>query len=329
MLMRLFAVVVAAMFVAGCSLPSVLVTPVSAQTSLEETVVSPGNKRAKVLIVEVEGMLANTRAGGGILGAAENKVSLLEQELTVAAQDDSVKVVVLRVNSPGGTVAASEAMYDSVRRFKKATGKPVLVQCQDVAASGGYYVACAGDEIYAQNTSIVGSIGVIFQVVTVEQAMNNFGVRVESLKSGPLKDLGSPFNGLDAAEREVMQGMIDDFYAQFTGVVQQHRSVADPSKAFDGRVFTAEQAKDIGLIDGVQSLPSTIKRARELAGRDNAVVVMYRRPYGYAGSIYASSPLTQPTARPEQLQLSVPALEAAGQSLTPMLTPGAYYLWRP
>ena len=310
---------------AGCSIPSFLVTPVGNPSTLEETVVKPGNKRAKVAIIEVEGMLTNTRAGGGVLGASENKVSLLQQELDAAASDDRVKVVVLRINSPGGTVAASEAMYNSVARFKKATGKPVLVQCQDVAASGGYYVACAADEIYAQNSSIVGSIGVIFQVVTADQALSNLGVRVQSLTSGPLKDMGSPFNELSDDERQVMQGMIDDFYAQFTKVVTANRSIAAPDTAFDGRVFTAEQAKDIGLIDGEQSLHATVARARKLAGRKDAAVVMYRRPYGYTGSIYASSPMTMPQADAKDLQLVVPGLSRIADSLTP----GAYYLWRP
>ena len=314
---------------AGCSFPSLLIQPVSSSPELQETVVAGGSKRAKVAMIEVEGMLANTRAGGGLLGAEENKVSLLQQELNVAASDDRVKVVLLRINSPGGTVGASETMYNAVRRFKEQTGKPVIVQCQDITASGGYYVACAADEIYAQQSSLVGSIGVIFEVFTAKNALDKLGVSVTTLKSGKFKDIGSPFKALGDDERAVMQGIIDDFFAQFTGVVTGAREVADTETAFDGRVFTGDQAFELGLTDGVQSLPETIERARALAGRSDAQVVMYRRPYGYTGSIYASSPMTSTPAAEASPQMWMAAAQHRAEDNGWLLRPGLYYLWRP
>src|SRR5215208_3167442 len=143
----------------GC-MPSFLITPVSSNQSLKEVTVEEGSG-SKILILEVEGMLMNIRTGG-FLQAQENDVSLFAQQLKKAEKDPSVKAIVLRINSPGGTVSASDLMYDEVKRFKQATNKPVVASAQDIAASGAYYVACAADKIVVQPTSVVGSIGVIF-----------------------------------------------------------------------------------------------------------------------------------------------------------------------
>ena len=124
-------------------------------------------------------MLVNATTGGGLLGSEENKVSLFRQQLAKAASDNRVKAVVLRVNSPGGTVSASEVMYGDLMKFRAPSGKPVVAHCQDVAASGGYYVAVAADEIHATPTSIVGSIGVIFNTIDASELMDKIGVKVK------------------------------------------------------------------------------------------------------------------------------------------------------
>src|SRR5687767_3354892 len=179
----------------GCSMPSLLITPVSSSPELEETTVDGGTRRHKIALIELEGMLMNSRMGtGGLMGATENKVSLFKQQLDAAAADDRVEAVVLRINSPGGTVAASDLMYELVLDFKKKTGKPVIAACQDVCASGGYYIASAADEIHALPTSVVGSIGVIFETFDISPLMDKIGVRIAPVQSGPFKDLGSPFN---------------------------------------------------------------------------------------------------------------------------------------
>lgn len=317
----------------GCSMPSLLITPVSGDQSLEEHVVDVGStKRTKIAMIPVEGMLANTRAGtGGLLGAEENKVSLFKQQLDAAAADERVKAVVLRINSPGGTVTASDTMYELVKDFRARTGKPVVAVCQDVCASGGYYVALAADEVHATPTSIVGSIGVIFEVIDLTGLLDKIGVRVAPLQSGPLKDMGSPFNGLSEEERVVMQGIIDELYGRFTAVVTENRTISDPAKAFDGRVFTGTQAREIGLVDILCQLPESLARTRQLIGVD-ATVVMYRRPYGYSGSLYASAEPIGPRAKHSAGIEPMKALVAALPVLSELQTlsqPGFYYLWMP
>ena len=315
----------------GCSVPSLLITPVSSSPALEETVVANGTRRAKIAMIEVEGLLANTRAGsGGLLGASENKVSLFKQQLDAAAADERVKAVVLRINSPGGTVPASDAMYGMVRDFRERTGKPVVAACQDLAASGGYYVACAADEIHATPTSIVGSIGVIFETIDASELLAKVGVKIAPLSSGPLKSMGSPLHGLSPEESAVMQGMIDEFFERFKTVVRESQTVTDESIAFDGRVFTGQQAKDIGLVDELCSLDRTLARARVLAGQPEARVVMYKRPYGYRGSIYASSEDLTPRAQGGGEELARLLVEMPVVSeVANRLQPGFFYLWRP
>src|SRR5690606_28855045 len=146
--------------------------------------------------------------------------------------------------------------------FKQKTNKPVVAACQDVCASGGYYIASAADEIHVLPTSVVGSIGVIFETFDISPLLDKIGVRITPLQSGRYKDMGSPFNGLSDDERQIMQGMVDEFYARFVGVVRDSRQVRDEEIAFDGRVFTGQQAYEQNLVDAVCQLPETITRVK-------------------------------------------------------------------
>ena len=323
-----------ALLVGGCSLPSLLIQPVSSSPELKETVVEAGKtRREKIAVIQVEGLIANTRAGsGGLLGAEENPVSKFKQQLDAAAADRAVKAVVLRMDTPGGTVAASDLLYSLVQDFKKSTGKPVVAACQTVCASGGYYVACAADEIHAAPTSLVGSIGVILELPDASVLLDKIGVKFNAIKSAPLKDLGSPFKPLGDADRAVLQGTVDEFYARFKKVVLAARPVRDEQTAFDGRIFTGEGAKEMGLVDRVCQLQESIDRARELAKSPGARVVMYRRPYGYQGSIYAGGEDLTPRAGSDQPSAQLAAALARlplVADVSRMTRPGFYYLWRP
>ena len=323
-----------AVLVTGCGAPSFLVTPVANSNRLEEHRVKSGKgwSPPKVAVIELDGMLMNARAGG-LLQASENPVSRFAQQLGRAAADEDVKAVVFRINSPGGTVTASDTMYAMVRQFRERTKKPVVSSTQEVAASGAYYVALASDRILAEPTSVVGSIGVIFSTVEFEGALAKLGVTPNAIKSGTLKDMGSLFKSLDDAERVVMQEMVDEYFTRFVGLVRERRpGVAEPAVAsvaeyrkpgyagvFSGRVFTGEQAARLGLVDRTGSLEDAIALAKELAKAPNAATVMYRRPYGYGGSIYASGDVPQPRA--DVMRLQLPGFHERPS--------GFYYLWEP
>ena len=309
----------------GCGTPSFLITPVQNTNALQEVEVDKGKRRDKIAMIEVEGMLMNAKAGG-FLQPTENPLSLFTQQMEQAARDESVKAVVLRVNSPGGTVTTSDAMYQIVMRFKQKTRKPVVAAMQEVAASGGYYVSLAADRIVAQPTTVVGSIGVIFNTFDFSGTMNKIGAQANAIKSGPLKDMGSPFKHLSDEERAVMQGIVDEYYARFISVMAEHRKLPDDAQRktiADGRVFSGQRAKELGLIDDVGLLEDALDVARKLADAPDARVVMYKRPFGYRGSIYAQSDVPTPHAGNAG---GVTKLELPGG---PWLPSGFYYLWQP
>jgi protease IV len=308
----------------GCGAPSFLVTPVSSSTKLQEEEVQPGKGGGKIAIIQVEGMLLNARAGG-FLQPSENAVSLFAQQMDKAARDNSVKAVVLRVNSPGGTVTASDLMYEILNEFRTKTKKPVIAATQEIAASGGFYVSCAADKIVVHPTSVVGSIGVIFSTFEVQQLMDKIGVRNEAIKSGPLKDMGSPFKALGKPERDVMQAMVDDYYARFVEIVRARRNITNPDTlklVTDGRVFTGRQAVELGLADRTGRLEDALGLARELAKAPGAKAILYKRPYGYGGSIYAETNMAPPRATADTMHLELPGNQK-------ILPGGFYYLWQP
>jgi protease-4 len=311
------------LFAAGCGTPSFLITPVANSQKLEEISLESGSwGSGKIAVIPVEGMLANAKQGG-LFQATENPLSLFTQQLDYARNDKDVKAVLLRINSPGGTVSCSDAMYEKVLRFRKETGKPVVAAFQEVAASGAYYLACGCDKIIAQPTTIVGSIGVVFYTFNFSGTLNKIGAQTEALKSGPLKDMGSPFRAATPEDRAVMQGMIDEYYARFLGVVGDNRHAIEPANMktiSDGRVFSGRQAKDLGLVDDLGLLEDAIATTKKLAHAESSTVIMYKRPYGYGGSIYATTEVPQPQANTTQLQLP---------GMNQFLPTNFYYLWNP
>jgi len=310
----------------GC-MPSFLITPVSSNQSLREVTVEDGTDGGflsagnKIVIIEVEGMLLNAKTGG-FLQAQENDVSLFAQQLKKAEKDPAVKAIVLRVNSPGGTVSASDLMYDEVKRFKKLTNKPVVASGQDIVASGAYYVSCSADKIVVQPTSVIGSIGVIFNTFDLTGTMDKIGARTNVIKSGPLKDMGSPFKAMDDNERAVMQGMVNEYYGLFKSIVKSNRKLDDVTLAAvtDGRVFTGSRSVELHLADQAGLLPDAIQLAKDLSHSPGARVVLYKRPYGYSGSIYAHSQEEPPKASVTEFNLIAPRT---------FLPTGFYYLWNP
>ncbi len=177
----------------------------------------------KIAIIDVDGLLANKRKGRW-MRSGENPVSLFVEKLDKAAADRSVKAVVLRLNSPGGTVAATDIMYHHLREFRRETGKPVIACVLGIGCSGAYYIACGCDGIIAQPSGVVGNIGTIFQTYSVAGTMEKIGIKAVTIKSGKLKDMASPLHDLSDEEHEVLQGIIEQFSEQFFEVVHVSRT---------------------------------------------------------------------------------------------------------
>jgi len=293
--MRYIVVVLLSAFVAaGCGPSALLIRPVSGRRGLEETEIGRDKGMFvvdKIAVIDVDGLMVNKQRRG-LLGGGENPVGLFVEKLDKARKDRKVKAVVLRVNSPGGTVGASDMMYHELQEFKAKSNKPVVACMLDVAASGAYYLACGCDGIVAQPSSITGSIGTIVQTISFAGTMQKLGIKSVAIKSGKLKDLASPLHDLSEEEREVLQGIITQFYGQFLEVVEEGRRELGGEKVrelADGRVFTAKEALEEGLIDRVGYPSDGIAWAKELAGVKRARVVMYHRPVGYRPNIYSSA----------------------------------------
>jgi protease-4 len=283
---------VALVLMAGCSVVSIDLTP--RIRPLEEQTVD-GRGDAKILMMDLSGFLSDDLGSGGLtLGAPPPRVPLLvrvREELEKAAADRKVKAVLLKINSPGGTVTASDILYHELLEFRQRTRLPLVAVMMDVAASGGYYVALAADRIVAHPTSVTGSIGVIMVTVNADGLLQKIGVTAAAIRSGPYKDMGSPLRALTPEERAIFQSVVDDLYGQFVTKVAERRQIAPETarKLADGRIYTAQQALADKLIDGIGYIPDALALARQAAGVEEARIVVYQRPRDYRATYYAGA----------------------------------------
>jgi protease-4 len=258
---------------------------------LEERVLS-GEGRDKVLLVDLSGVIAS-RESAPLLGG-EKKMSVLErvrEELDRAREDRSVRAVVLRINSPGGGVTASDTLYHEIKKFKRDTGVKVVAHFMDLGTSGAYYAALAADRITAQPTTVTGSIGVIMVRLDIAGLMEKVGVRAHEIASGERKAMGSLFKPLSAEEKKLFQGVIDTLFGRFADTVAAERKLSREAvnQVADGRIFTSQEAKAAGLIDGIGYLEDALEVAKKEAGLSQARIVTYRRPGDYGATIYSKS----------------------------------------
>jgi len=220
----------------------------------------------KIAIIYVEGVIMGGRGQSTIL-VEQGGTDQVIKELHEARDDDSVKAVILRINSPGGSAAASQEVGEEIKKLR-ATGKVVVSSMGDVAASGGYWLAACTDKIYANSTTMTGSIGVYVPYANWEELYKKVGIYQEKIKSGPHKDILSPERAMTSEERAIIQVMVDDIYSQFVAVVAEGRNMdeAEVRKLADGRIFTGNQAKKLGLVDELGNMYDAIDGAAALAG---------------------------------------------------------------
>lgn len=289
-------VAIAALLAAGCAPGGLLITPVSASRALQEKVVSRESVWAerKIALLDVDGVLTNARPSSLLGSEGDNPVARFKEKLDKAARDERVDAVVLRINSPGGGVTASDLMYNEVKSFRQRTGKPVIACMLDLAASGGYYIACAADRIYAHPTTVTGSIGVIMITPDLTGLMSKVGVQTNVIKSGDMKDAGSPFRPMRDQDRQLYQNLINSMYERFLDVVAAARTslTRDQIRTLaDGRVYLAPDARQKGLIDEIGTLQDAIGAAKTAAKVEKPVlVVQYSLGHVYRQNVYAEAP---------------------------------------
>ncbi|MBX3730879.1 MAG: signal peptide peptidase SppA [Candidatus Sumerlaeia bacterium] len=292
-----------------------------------------GIKPPKVAIVDVSGVLTTGGSGDGFF-RSDSPVVDLTKKLHAIKGDKRIKAVILRMDSPGGGVTASDIMYHELMEFRRESGIPVYVSMQTVAASGGYYVSMAADKVYATPTSLTGSIGVIGVFPDLTGLMRIVGVDMHAVKSGDMKDAGAFYRGLGDDERAVYQSIIDQFHNQFVAVIARNRTRLDEATVrslADGRVYTAQQAHEAGLVDGVAYLDEVIGIVENDLGvqqKKATVVLIARSGKAKTESLYAAG---QTPAAPEAKSggTQVNLLNIDARSLLDPVGEPFNYLWIP
>lgn len=293
--------------------------------TIREVVLVESTAKEKIVMIDLDGVIG-MGDGSGLFSREGDLVSRIHYRLKMAARDPLVKGIILRIDTPGGDGTASDIIYNEIVRFREKTGIPVLALMMGVAASGGYYAACGCDYIMAHPTTITGSIGVIAILPNFEKAMDKLGVKANVIKSGKMKDAGSPFKELGVEERAYMQEMVDNMYANFLQVVFKNRGEAAGLKMeeiktlADGRAYHAQQALKLKLIDGIGYFDDALKQVLEEANIRDARVVAYTYYPQRKTNIYSTSAVQE-----NPLSLEIKALE----KLLPTLKTGIYYLWMP
>jgi protease-4 len=280
-----------------------------------------GTGKAKVLLIEISGVISSQEKEG--FRPAPSMIASVKEQLTRASKDENIKAIVLRINTPGGTVTASDIIYHELKTFKATRKIPIIASIMDMGTSGGYYIAAAADTVLAHPSSVTGSIGVIMLTVNAKGLLEKIGVEATAVTSGPRKDMGSPFRTMTAEERAIFQGLIDSFYQRFLAIVQEGRSnlqMEQIKRLADGRIYTGEQAKAAGLVDEIGYLEDAVELAKQKAGITEARVVTYQRPGEYSNNVY--SRLLAPGALAGLAELDLASFVRGG-------TPQFMYLWMP
>lgn len=290
---------------------------------IEEVELVKSKAKEKILLIDIEGLISSM-VSPGYLEREGDILSRVYFRLEKAITDKTVKGVILRLDTPGGEVTASDILYNELLKFKERTGLPVVGLMMGLAASGGYYLASACDHIIAHPSTLTGSIGVISIFPSLEELLSKVGIKVNVIKSGKMKDSGGFWKDITDEEKKVFQTIIDDYYQKFVEVVYNNRkeylSREELENIADGRVYTAAQAYDLKLIDEIGYFDQALNKILSLAALKEAKVVAYTYYPQKKTNIYAQG-------LKENYFLKNASLNH--EYLLQTLKSGFYYLWLP
>lgn len=305
------------LMLSACSFPRLNIFDTTPNPLQEHTL--EGTGKDKILIIAIDGMISNSPQQD-FFGAKPSLVEQVVVQLNKARGDSQIKAVLLKVNSPGGTITASDLLYHEISAYKAKTGNKISVAMMDVAASGAYYLSLPADMITAHPTTLTGSVGVIFMRPKAVGLLDKIGLSVETNKSGTNKDMGSPFRESNDEEKILMQKTVDTFGKRFTNLVQQHRKLDEVSlkEVATARVFVADDALRLKLIDKIGYMRDAIKETKIIAGiADDARVVVYRRNDAPEDNYYRAA--APDAARISLINVALPEIFN--------IRSGFYYLW--
>lgn len=227
--------------------------------------------RSYVAVVDISGTIVSGTVDETLLGSqvSSGGSDSIMRQIRAAAEDSNAKALVLRINSPGGSVTAAEEIGRELARYKEKTGRPIISTMGDMGASAAYWIAaCQSDKIYANASTLTGSIGVYMPYLNTEELYKKIGLQADKIKSGAHKDILSPDRPMTPEEKVILQNMVNEMYGQFVEVVAQGRKM-DPARVrtlADGRVYTGKQAKALGLVDEIGNYYDALTEAGHLTG---------------------------------------------------------------
>ena len=285
-----FPVVLCILFLSGC----VNVSVIQPVTPLRQQLVE-GEGHPKILLLNISGFISEREKSDRLkLQKEPSLVAEIRETLQKAERDADIAGLIIKINSPGGTVSASDIIYHELTNFRTRKQVPVYACITGIGTSGAYYIAAAADKVYSHPNAITGSIGVIALKFNIEGLMEKLGIQNETIKSGDKKDIFSPFRPLTDEEQTILQEVIDDLHTQFVAVVYEQRkeilTMQDLKDLADGRIYTAGSALKFHLIDDIGYMDDVISDMKTSLDLENARIVSYRRGEEYSGTIYSSSP---------------------------------------
>ena len=265
-----------------------------------EEMLLQGEGRDKILMIDIAGPISNEPLLVPNLGVIPGMTARVRQELEIAYQDPYIRGVLLRIDSPGGTLTDSDVIYNSLLEFKKTKHVKIVASLGDIAASGAVYVAMAADEIIAHPTTITGSIGVIMPHTDFSGLADKLGVRSDPITSGQFKSIDDPLRPRTKEEEAMLQGVVTRLYEKFVKVVIAGRKTMSEQKIreiADGRIFTADEAKELGLVDSIGYLDEAYRRLSTLSGFPENRLIRYTNVWLTGNNIY-SNPFPIEFSRP-------------------------------
>ncbi|MEK4084840.1 signal peptide peptidase SppA [Psychrobacillus sp. FSL K6-1415] len=260
----------------------------ASSSEIFETVVEEGSMNERIALLTVDGTIQDTGSASSLFAAEGYNHQFFLQQLEQAKVDETVKAIVLQVNSPGGGVVESAQIYKEIIEIQEETEKPIYVSMGSMAASGGYYISAPADKIFVNKETMTGSIGVIMQSVNYGKLAEKYGVEFVTIKSGPYKDIMSPTREMTEEERTMLQEMLNDSYEDFVDIIEKGRNMteADVKKVADGRILNGRQAIESGLADDYGFLEDVVQAIKTDHGLEKAEVFEYGYSQNFA-SLFA------------------------------------------
>ena len=303
----------------GCATPRINLFSVTPDPLKEYTLEGTGAE--KILLIPVNGLISDSPKKG-LLTTTPSLVEQVVLQINKAQKDKQIKAVLFKVNSPGGTITASDLLYHEISAYKEKTGSKIVISMMDLATSGAYYMSLPADIIMAHPTTITGSVGVISLQPKVKGLMDKIGLGVDVQKVGKYKDMGSPFRDTSEEERKLLQKTMNDFGERFMGLVKKHRQLTPQAitEISTARVFLADEALQMGLIDKIGYISDAVKETKKIAGiSEDAKLIVYRRAEFPEDNYYNIAGATSENFNVSVINIELPEILSAKA--------GFYYLW--